>query len=371
MIKRFWVNDLNGNPEWKFDFHLHPDINVFTGKNGAGKTTVLKLLWYLISGNIERVFPEISFSSAGVEGDGYSLKIKMKNPTAANVEWEINGKKQSELVNTRVGLIEDQATLRIDKEIATATGSSVFFPTFRRIEGGFSLSGRPRMRARRGNLLQEGMNELAEDLSYENHCFVSSIATDDIESLLTGRLAKNSENTNALHADLCTFIEGVIRGEWDQIESDTVEATLSKANSIMRDIKSKVHQIETERNALFRPFTVLSDLIKELMQHKGLVVKDIFTFGDAAAAIDSGHLSAGEKQMFSFLCYNAFKRKSAIFIDEPEISLHVDWQRILFPKLMEQASDNQFIISTHSPFIYGKYSDREIILHADKGVTNE
>jgi predicted ATP-dependent endonuclease of OLD family len=49
-------------------------------------------------------------------------------------------------------------------------------------------------------------------------------------------------------------------------------------------------------------------------------------------------------------------------IDEPELSLHADWQRLLFPVLLSQGSKNQFIVATHSPFIYAKYPDHEISL---------
>ena len=78
-------------------------------------------------------------------------------------------------------------------------------------------------------------------------------------------------------------------------------------------------------------------------------------------------LSAGEQQMLSFLCYNAFYEDSIIFIDEPELSLHADWQRRLFPNLMKQQSSNQFVVATHSPFIYSKYEDKEIVLSEEKG----
>lgn len=48
--------------------------------------------------------------------------------------------------------------------------------------------------------------------------------------------------------------------------------------------------------------------------------------------------------------------------DEPELSLHIDWQRRLFPTLLEQATSNQFFVATHSPFIYSKYPDKEFLL---------
>lgn len=71
--------------------------------------------------------------------------------------------------------------------------------------------------------------------------------------------------------------------------------------------------------------------------------------------------------MLSFLAYNAFEQDSVIFIDEPEISLRVDWQRLLFPTLFSQQTTNQFVVATHSPFIYAKYSDKELMLDKDRG----
>ena len=102
------------------------------------------------------------------------------------------------------------------------------------------------------------------------------------------------------------------------------------------------------------------------MRYKGVKLDD-FTIGESDDAIDSRMLSAGEQQMLSFLCYNAFYEDSVVFIDEPEISLHLDWQRRLFPSLMRQQTSNQFIVATHSPCIYSKYEDKELILSEEKG----
>ena len=89
--------------------------------------------------------------------------------------------------------------------------------------------------------------------------------------------------------------------------------------------------------------------------------------GDIGNAISSDKLSAGEKQMLSFICYNTFTKNHIIFIDEPELSLHPDWQRILLPTLLKQNNNNQFFMATHSPFIYSKYSDKEVVIEQDKG----
>ena len=116
-----------------------------------------------------------------------------------------------------------------------------------------------------------------------------------------------------------------------------------------------------------RPIDAVRELVQLLFRHDGIAISSRLSFGDAAGAINSDALSAGEKQMLSFICYNAFNKDGVVFIDEPELSLHVDWQRQLFPILLGQKSSNQFVVATHSPFIYTKYPDKEVLVDLDRG----
>jgi predicted ATPase len=62
-------------------------------------------------------------------------------------------------------------------------------------------------------------------------------------------------------------------------------------------------------------------------------------------------LSSGERQILTML-YSASRTKvlSGVFlIDEPELSLHIDWQRIVLRELQNQSSGRQIIACTHSP----------------------
>ncbi|MFM7889044.1 MAG: AAA family ATPase, partial [Pseudanabaena sp.] len=70
---------------------------------------------------------------------------------------------------------------------------------------------------------------------------------------------------------------------------------------------------------------------------------------------DVQNLSSGEHQILAFIhaCY--FAKDKIILIDEPETSLHIDWQRDLLDSISQYS--HQFIICTHSPSVPADYSD--------------
>ena len=51
-------------------------------------------------------------------------------------------------------------------------------------------------------------------------------------------------------------------------------------------------------------------------------------------------------------------------IDEPELSLHIDWQEHIVKYFTEYSNDNQILVVTHSPDIIQGY--REFIINLDK-----
>jgi len=73
-------------------------------------------------------------------------------------------------------------------------------------------------------------------------------------------------------------------------------------------------------------------------------------------------LSSGEREIVT-LIYAAthMSKQQVVLIDEPEISLHVDWQRYLLQKMSEQLGDRQIIVCTHSPVIGADYEEQLMI----------
>ncbi|MEC1353431.1 AAA family ATPase [Bacillus sonorensis] len=77
--------------------------------------------------------------------------------------------------------------------------------------------------------------------------------------------------------------------------------------------------------------------------------------------LDLTLLSSGEKQIVIFFVFSLtsqFRTKDKVLlIDEPELSLHVEWQSKLLDLLMENNNSSQIIIATHSPDVIGYYKE--------------
>ena len=70
-------------------------------------------------------------------------------------------------------------------------------------------------------------------------------------------------------------------------------------------------------------------------------------------------MSSGEFHLLYLMtsALTARKRGTVIAIDEPEMSMHISWQRRLIKSLLTVASDArpQLILATHSPEVVGEY----------------
>jgi len=73
-------------------------------------------------------------------------------------------------------------------------------------------------------------------------------------------------------------------------------------------------------------------------------------------------LSSGERQIITLIyAASRMSKNQIVLVDEPEISLHVDWQRLLLNQMSRQVGERQIIVCTHSPVIGADYEDEVII----------
>ena len=105
----------------------------------------------------------------------------------------------------------------------------------------------------------------------------------------------------------------------------------------------------------------LFDLIDEFFVLTGKKVsidkntnKLVFTFQGTNTTIGIEELSAGERQLLLILLKTFLKQDSPylLLMDEPEISLHIEWQSKLIDSLLRLNPNVQIILTTHSPSVF-------------------
>lgn len=75
--------------------------------------------------------------------------------------------------------------------------------------------------------------------------------------------------------------------------------------------------------------------------------------------IELTNLSSGEKQIISLFSkvYLESQEEFILIIDEPELSLSVEWQEMLLPDIIDSGRCKLLIAATHSPFIFNNKLD--------------
>jgi predicted ATPase len=102
-------------------------------------------------------------------------------------------------------------------------------------------------------------------------------------------------------------------------------------------------------------------VINTLLQRKELFISEK---NELTVKTQSGkifpltNLSSGEKQLLIILGQSLLQEENVhIYIaDEPELSLHVEWQEKLVSSLKSLNPNSQIIFATHSPDIVGGFS---------------
>lgn len=387
-IQSIYIEGLHSKRE-PFSLHFNDDLNILSGKNGAGKTTILKLIWYFISGNLEKALIEVPFKKATLETDIYTLSVIVKDDQDFPYETIFTYKNKSglseEVTNIDIGSINPHTKHIITKYIS----SSYFFPTFRIIEGGFSTEKYDIKHELFQHLLINNSQKtpdtidlvndfkiLSNKLSNNDHRFITSVSSSYINELLISKYAEIMSLTQPLQAESRLKSQTFIDGLNDKTISSNA---LNQLNALQKDLES----IKEKINLIKKPLKRFEDSIKFFLKNYTFHFGNKVQFFDtrfeekvkknniqtvlglhlSEKLFDLNVLSSGEKQILTLISYNSFFDNTIFFIDEPENSLHADWQRILFRILIKQNPSNQFIITTHSPFIYSKYPDKELCVH--------
>lgn len=76
-------------------------------------------------------------------------------------------------------------------------------------------------------------------------------------------------------------------------------------------------------------------------------------------------LSSGERQILTLMfAASRISKQEIVLVDEPEISLHVDWQTPLLDRMSDLLDGKQIIVCTHSPTLASNHLDAMVELES-------
>jgi predicted ATPase len=102
--------------------------------------------------------------------------------------------------------------------------------------------------------------------------------------------------------------------------------------------------------------TRFQDVIDDLFSETGKKIvrtENEIRFSQIGETLVPYQLSSGEKQMLAILLTVLVEdnQPTVLFMDEPEVSLHIEWQKRLIDLLLELNPNVQIILTTHSPAV--------------------
>jgi energy-coupling factor transporter ATP-binding protein EcfA2 len=126
--------------------------------------------------------------------------------------------------------------------------------------------------------------------------------------------------------------------------------------------------MEKYRNQLFTPLRRFEEIANSFLVDKKVSVTDegqfVIRAVDRTPEVNPQFLSSGEKQLVILLVQALLRadRPVVYVVDEPELSLHIEWQAKLLKAIVELAGRAQLIVATHAPEILDGFRDRVVRL---------
>jgi predicted ATP-dependent endonuclease of OLD family len=361
---------------------LHRDVNVFFGANGSGKTSLLKILNAAMSNEISTL-TSVPFETAEVSI--FSITSKLVHTRRVAKPQATDGKQQAlwpKLVGGQLHITATHPKRERDVNWTTDppyTGvesgalAHQFLPTTR-----LYIPSQRRMTAWDVEVFSEDALENAFAQSVED---VWKRYSTDI--LVNVRRAQEEGLADILAAILAEPVsvssEGsrlpatvAFRRASDFLQRQHVSTSALgtmeqfihryESDSRIQNVVERINTIEEQIEAATAARDRFEAMLQLLFSGKVVLLKErtIEVRLSDDEQIGLGSLSSGEKQLLRILLEVMSIGPSTVLIDEPEISMHLDWQRQLVPAMQALNPEAQLILATHSPEIMANIDDSRI-----------
>lgn len=141
-----------------------------------------------------------------------------------------------------------------------------------------------------------------------------------------------------------------------QLQRRYLDFQVNASNRIVELFTSGDPDAQCKASAIASEKSHFQDLVDELFSETGKTIdrqsNEIF-FYQQGDRLSPYKLSSGEKQMLVIMLTALVENKEhyVLFMDEPEISLHIDWQKKLVSIIHDLNPNAQIILTTHSPAV--------------------
>ncbi len=127
-------------------------------------------------------------------------------------------------------------------------------------------------------------------------------------------------------------------------------------NRIIQCLQEATPDAAQKAQTISAPKKRFQDLIDDLFSETGKKIvrtENEIRFSQIGETLTPYQLSSGEKQMLVILLTVLVEDQLpyVLFMDEPEVSLHIDWQQRLIDLILTLNPNVQIILTTHSPAV--------------------
>ena len=162
----------------------------------------------------------------------------------------------------------------------------------------------------------------------------------------------NSDSISKINVDLVTELD------WQlfQLQRKYLDYQVNIGNRIIETLQSGEADAAEKAQQISQPKKRFQDILDDLFTETGKKIirsENEIKFSSLGEVLAPYQLSSGEKQILVILLTVLVEDNESyvLFMDEPEVSLHIEWQKRLIDLIIELNPNVQIILTTHSPAV--------------------